>query len=146
MSRRALVAPLVLALAACASAPEPVGPNRAPGTAPTSYATAPAPVPYTLGPAPMTPAPRLAPATPSPAPVPTRTSPSAAGWAVSIIGTPFALAFKTVVCAASVAIAAPVAGFLTLGVDPSGEGYQVLGDGIAQNCGPPYVVSPYAGS
>jgi hypothetical protein len=65
---------------------------------------------------------------------------------VSIVGTPFAIALKAVVCAASLAIAAPAAGVLTLGVDPSGEGLQALGDGIAQNCGPPYVVSPYAAS
>ena len=62
----------------------------------------------------------------------------------SIIGTPFALAFKTVVCGATLVVAAPVAGMLALGSDAS-EGYQALGDGIAQNCGPPYVVSPYAG-
>jgi hypothetical protein len=84
--------------------------------------------------------------TPGGAAPPSGPSASASGWAVSIIGTPFALAFKTVVCSASLVLAAPLAGFLTLGVDPSGEGYQVLGDGIAQNCGPPYVVSPYAAS
>jgi hypothetical protein len=71
---------------------------------------------------------------------------SASGWAVAIIGTPFALGFKTVVCAATLVVAAPVAGILTLGVDPSGEGYHVLGDGIAQNCGPPYVISPSTAS
>ena len=78
----------------------------------------------------------------------TSTGPTASpsGWAVAIIGTPFALGLKTVVCAATLVVAAPVAGFLTLGVDPSGEGYQVLGDGIAQNCGPPYVVSPSSAS
>jgi hypothetical protein len=70
---------------------------------------------------------------------------SAAGWAVAIIGTPFALAFKTVVCGASLVVAAPVAGMLTLGAD-AGEGYRVLGDGLATNCGPPYVVSPSAAS
>jgi hypothetical protein len=71
---------------------------------------------------------------------------SASGWAVAIIGTPFALAFKTVVCGASLVVAAPVAGFLTLGTDPSGEGYRVLSNGLATNCGPPYVVSPSAAS
>jgi hypothetical protein len=70
---------------------------------------------------------------------------SASGWAVAIIGTPFALGLKTVVCAATLVVAAPVAGILTLGADSS-EGYQVLGHGIAQNCGPPYVVSPYTAS
>jgi hypothetical protein len=71
---------------------------------------------------------------------------SASGWALSILGTPFALGMKTVTCVATVVVAAPVAGFLTLGVDPLGEGYEVLGNGIAANCGPPYVVSPYAAS
>jgi uncharacterized protein YceK len=73
-------------------------------------------------------------------------SASASGWALSILGTPFALGMKTVACAATLVVAAPVAGFLTLGVDPLGQGYQVLGNGIAANCGPPYVVSPYAAS
>ena len=48
------------------------------------------------------------------------------------------------VCAASLAIAAPIAGLLALDPDPYGEGHEILGDGIANNCGPPYVVSPYA--
>ncbi len=128
MSRRAVVVPLMLALAACASAPDPAGPNATLAPLPTTYAPGPVPL------------------TPAAPPVTTRSAPTAAGWAVSIIGTPFALVFKTVVCGASLVLAAPAAGFLTLGVDPTGEGYQVLGDGIAQNCGPPYVVSPYSAS
>ena len=71
---------------------------------------------------------------------------SPAGWAVAVVGTPFALAFKTVICAASLAIAAPVAGLLVLDPDPYSEGHAILGDGIANNCGPPYVVSPHAAS
>lgn len=71
---------------------------------------------------------------------------SASGWAVAIVGTPFALGIKTVVCAATLVVSAPIAGILALGVDPSGEGYEALGDGVAQNCGPPYVVSPSAAS
>ena len=67
-----------------------------------------------------------------------------AGWAVSVVGTPFALGFKTVVCAASLAVAAPIAGILVLSPDPYDQGLEILGDGIASNCGPPYVVSPYA--
>jgi hypothetical protein len=128
MSRKILAVPLALALAACASTPEPVGSMAASGPASMSPDAGPASLTSGAGPA------------------STSTSPSATGWAVSIIGTPFALGFKTVVCAATVVVAAPVAGFLALGVDPSGEGYQALGDGIAQNCGPPYVVSPYAAS
>jgi hypothetical protein len=122
MSRNALVAPLMLALAACASTPDP---------GPAKLAAAP------------TPPAQASPNSPPPA---SNSGPSAAGWAVSILGTPFALGMKTVACAATLVVAAPVAGFLTLGVDPSGEGYQVLGNGIAANCGPPYVVSPDAAS
>lgn len=81
------------------------------------------------------------------APASTRPSPSAAGWAVSIVGTPFALAFKGAVCAASLVIAAPIAGLLVLDPDPSSAaGQEILGDGIANNCGPPWVVSPFAAS
>ena len=69
-----------------------------------------------------------------------------AGWAVAIVGTPFAFAFKTVVCAASLVIAAPIAGMLALHPDPYPEGLETLDDGIANNCGPPWVVSPYAAS
>ena len=111
MSRRILVVPLTLALAACAT-----------GAAPPPAADA--------------------------GPVPARTEPGAtpAGWAVSIVGTPFALGFKAVVCTASLVIAAPIAGLLALDPDPYHDGLDILGDGIASNCGPPYVISPYAAS
>jgi hypothetical protein len=69
-----------------------------------------------------------------------------AGWAVAIVGTPFALGFKTAVCAASLVIAAPFAGLFALVPDPYPDGLETLGDGIANNCGPPWVVSPYAAS
>jgi hypothetical protein len=109
MSKKALVVPLALALAACA--------------------TSAAPPPAAEGPIPLVAEPRATPA----------------GWAVSIVGTPFALGFKTAVCAASLAVAAPIAGLLVLSPGPS-YGLEILGDGIASNCGPPYVVSPYAAS
>ncbi len=144
MSRKALVVPLALALAACASSPQPAGSNGGSAPAPTSAGAPHAPmtsgaetVPISYGAGPAT-------GNAASAPAAKRASPTAAGWAVSIIGTPFALAFKTVVCGATLVVAAPVAGMLALGSDAS-EGYQALGDGIAQNCGPPYVVSPYAG-
>jgi hypothetical protein len=73
-------------------------------------------------------------------------SASASGWAVAIIGTPFVLGFKTAVCAATVAVAGPIAGILALGADPYDRGLEILGDGVAQNCGGPYVVSPTAAS
>jgi hypothetical protein len=78
------------------------------------------------------------------APASARPGASPAGWAIAVVGTPFALVFKTAICAASLAIAAPVAGLLVLDPDPYSEGHEILGDGIANNCGPPYVVSPYA--
>lgn len=64
---------------------------------------------------------------------------------LSAVGTPFLLAFKTVVCAASVAVAAPIAGLVALSQPRwySAEAQHSLGDGLAQNCGPPYVLSPY---
>jgi len=107
MSRKTLVLPLVLALAACASSSGRLAEG---GSAPASAESGASP----------------------------------AGWAVAIVGTPFALAFKTAICAASLAIAAPIAGILVLDPDPYSEGHEILGDGIANNCGPPYVVSPHA--
>jgi hypothetical protein len=64
--------------------------------------------------------------------------------AVSVVGTPFYLAFKSVRCVVSVAIAAPVAGIAALSEsDLAPEVRRGLGDGVNQNCGPPYVLSPY---
>jgi hypothetical protein len=62
---------------------------------------------------------------------------------VSVAGTPFLLAFKIPVCAATVALAAPLAGAFALGGEASARaGQRALGEGIATNCGPPYVLSP----
>jgi hypothetical protein len=64
--------------------------------------------------------------------------------AVSAVGTPFYLVFKSAVCVASVAIAAPVAAIAAMSESPHAPvAREELGDGIAQNCGPPYVLSPY---
>lgn len=63
---------------------------------------------------------------------------------VSALGTPFYLVFKSVVCVASVAIAAPVAGLTALSDSRYAPEVQAtLGDGVSQNCGPPYVLRPY---
>jgi hypothetical protein len=63
---------------------------------------------------------------------------------VSALGTPFYLVFKGVVCVASVAIAAPVAGLVALSDSRYAPEVQAsLGDGVSQNCGPPYVLRPY---
>jgi hypothetical protein len=126
MSRTIVIIPLALALAACATraAPPPAADQG--------------PIPLIAEPGP-TPA-----ADPGPVPLTAKPGPTPAGWAVSIVGTPFALGFKAVLCTASLVIAAPIAGFLTLHPDPSYDGMEVLGDGIANNCGPPWVISPYA--
>ena len=85
---------------------------------------------YTAGPAPATP--------PSPAA-------RAGEMVVSLVGTPFLLAFKIPVCAATVAIAGPLAAAFAL-TDGSNarDAQRVLGEGIASNCGPPYVFTPLA--
>jgi hypothetical protein len=70
------------------------------------------------------------------------TSTSSAGDTfISIVGTPFLIAFKIPVCAASIAIAAPIAGAAAL-TPESRETQRALGAGLASNCGPPYVLSP----
>lgn len=68
--------------------------------------------------------------------------PHAGQWAVAVVGTPFYLAFKTVVCGASVVVAAPTAAAIAITDNPYGMGVDKLGDGLATNCGPPYVLSP----
>jgi hypothetical protein len=69
----------------------------------------------------------------------------AGNTAVAVIGTPFLLVFKTATCVITLAVAAPAAGILALGVDPYGDGFDYLGSGVANNCGPPYVLTPTAG-
>ena len=68
----------------------------------------------------------------------------AGNTAVAVIGTPFLLVFKTATCVVTLAVAAPAAGILALGVDPYSQGFDYLGSGVAHNCGPPYVLSPSA--
>jgi hypothetical protein len=69
----------------------------------------------------------------------------AGNTAVAVIGTPFLLVFRTATCALTLAVAAPAAGVLALGVDPYSQEFDYLGSGVAHNCGPPYVLSPTAG-
>jgi hypothetical protein len=65
----------------------------------------------------------------------------AGDWAVSILGTPYYLAFKAVTGVAGAAIAAPLAALA--GPTPAGgKTIAVLGERLAQNCGPPYVLTP----
>jgi hypothetical protein len=62
--------------------------------------------------------------------------------AVAVVGTPVFLAVKTVVCGASLVVAAPTAAVLALADGPYGQGMQTLGDGVRYNCGPPYILRP----
>lgn len=63
---------------------------------------------------------------------------------VSAVSAPFLIVFRGVVCAASVVVAAPTAALVSLS-EPRliGPTTASLGDGLAANCGPPYVLSPY---
>jgi hypothetical protein len=75
--------------------------------------------------------------------LPQRPATNAGEVAVSVVGTPFLLAFKAVVCAGSLVIAAPTAAVIALADGPASEGVEVLGDGVARNCGPPYILTPH---
>jgi hypothetical protein len=62
-----------------------------------------------------------------------------------IVGTPFLIALKIPVCAATIAIAGPVGGMSSISNPADGEGQELrrnLGDGLVSNCGPPYIVGP----
>jgi hypothetical protein len=60
---------------------------------------------------------------------------------LSVVATPFYWIFKAVVCATTAVIAIPGAAVLAL-TEPSFEARQRgdLDEGVARNCGPPYVV------
>ena len=65
---------------------------------------------------------------------------------LSVIGTPFLIAFKIPACVATVAISGPAAALQQLAA-PTEDGLQpdirpALDAGIVQNCGPPYAVAP----
>src|SRR5260370_11452808 len=69
--------------------------------------------------------------------------PSAGRIALSVIGTPFLVAFKIPVCVVSAAVAAPLAGVAELAGTFQGNLLEAdLGDGLESNCGPPYVLTP----
>lgn len=68
---------------------------------------------------------------------------SAGDTIISVVGTPFVIAFKIPVCAATIAVAGPLAGASALTPGPDGRDFrEALGEGIAANCGPPYVLTP----
>ncbi len=59
----------------------------------------------------------------------------------SVLGTPFLIAFKIPFCAATVVLAAPLAG--ATGLTPAVEAGEIRRDldvGVVQNCGPPYAL------
>ena len=71
--------------------------------------------------------------------------PNAGRVFLSIIGTPFLIAFKIPVCAATIAVSAPLAGVSEISGPAAPDGAdlrQGLSEGLASNCGPPYAVSP----
>jgi hypothetical protein len=64
---------------------------------------------------------------------------------LTAIGTPFLIAAKVPLCALTLAVAGPVGATASLvpPTDPLGHDVrQGLADGIDQNCGPPYAVTP----
>ena len=68
---------------------------------------------------------------------------TAGEWAVAVVGTPFYWVFKGAACVGGLAIAAPISAVVALGDHHTRkEGLEILGDGVAQNCGPPYVLAP----
>jgi len=83
----------------------------------------------------------VAPPPPPPGAAPVVVSP------VSVIGTPFLLAFKVPVCALTLAFAAPAAAAQQLAAPnldaPEYDIRPALDAGVVENCGPPYAVMPY---
>ena len=116
MTRKALSLTLVLALGGCASS-EPAAPIEAEGPPQRTLVYE-----HDLGP-----------------------RNRAGEVAVSVVGTPFLLVFKTAVCAGSLVIAGPAAALFTLAEGPHSQSIESLGEGIAKNCGPPYVLTPRGG-
>lgn len=62
---------------------------------------------------------------------------------VTAVGTPFYIALKVPFCVATAVIAAPLAG--VSGFAPTERAHELrrdLDDGLTQNCGPPYELTP----
>jgi hypothetical protein len=69
--------------------------------------------------------------------------PSPGRTVLSVIGTPFLLAFKIPVCIVSAAVSAPLAGAAEIaGTRQADSLEESLSDGLERNCGPPYAVAP----
>jgi hypothetical protein len=71
----------------------------------------------------------------------TAAQPSASSVVLSVLGTPFLIAAKIPVCTATLIVAAPVAGASET-VASGAKARQILADGVASNCGPPYLLTP----
>ncbi|HUZ74249.1 MAG TPA: hypothetical protein VMU87_14805 [Stellaceae bacterium] len=113
------------ALAGCVAVPDSPG--------------APPPVPLIAG------APPPAIGAPPPPPVAPPPAPSTGSRFLAVVGTPFYLLFKIPVCVVTVVVAGPIAGISALAGPSNPQAVQVrrdLGEGLAQNCGPPYALSP----
>jgi hypothetical protein len=67
--------------------------------------------------------------------------PDAGDTALAVAGTPFLWAVKIPVCVVSAVIAAPIAAAAQLSVDGQ-ETQRTLGEGVKDNCGPPWVLQP----
>ena len=68
-------------------------------------------------------------------------TPPGQSGAAAAVGTPFLIAFKIPVCAATIVLAAPLAG--ATGLAPTEQAQRIrydLDEGLVQNCGPPYVL------
>jgi len=70
-------------------------------------------------------------------------SPSVGSQIVAVVGTPFYLIYKTVVCAATIVIAPPVAGLAAISDrDDKDVIRRRIDEGTTQNCGGSWVLSP----
>jgi len=67
--------------------------------------------------------------------------PTTSSVVLSVLATPFLIATKIPVCTATLIVAAPVAGASET-VASGAMARRILADGVASNCGPPYLLTP----
>jgi len=119
---------VVALLAGCAA------PANPPPAAPTPVTATPVPPPTAAAPPP-----------PPPPPAAAVTAQRSGPSFLSIVGTPFLIIFKIPVCLVTAVVAAPLAGLSELPSTANTEGLDMrnqLENGLAQNCGPPWTISP----
>ncbi len=76
---------------------------------------------------------------------PASKQPEGGGAALTAVATPFLYVAKLPVCVLTLVVAGPVGALAQLSDPENKDGYGVrqgLADGIGENCGPPYVVTP----